>query len=109
MRPSSGIWNRSANYGHDGPVYLSRGQSIGQRLIPMDRDLSFLWEEGLHETLDENKQKVREAGRRAILDWAAETEAKGRTMSTTSRSNGLTRPATSTRCRTCSGTACWPV
>src|SRR5207248_3236221 len=26
---------RTRNYGHDGPVYLSRGQSIGQRLIPM--------------------------------------------------------------------------
>jgi hypothetical protein len=61
---------RTCNYGHEGPVYLSRGQSIGQRLIPMTRDLTFLWEEGAHETLDENKQKVREAGRRAILDWA---------------------------------------
>jgi len=36
----------------------------------MARDLSFLWEEGAHETLDENKQKVRDAGRRAILEWA---------------------------------------
>jgi galactokinase/mevalonate kinase-like predicted kinase len=61
---------RTRNYGHDGPVFLSRGQSIGQRLIPMARDLTFLWEEGAHETLDENKQKVREAGRRAILGWA---------------------------------------
>jgi galactokinase/mevalonate kinase-like predicted kinase len=60
----------SGNYGHDGPVYLSRGRSIGQRLIPMTRDLSFLWEETSHETLDDNKQKVRDAGRRAILDWA---------------------------------------
>ena len=60
----------TGNYGHDGPVYLSRGRSIGQRLIPMTRDLTFLWEETSHETLDENKQKVREAGRRAILDWA---------------------------------------
>jgi hypothetical protein len=58
------------NYGHDGPVFLSRGQSIGQRLIPMARDLTFFWDEGTHETLDENKQKVREAGRRAILEWA---------------------------------------
>ena len=58
------------NYGHDGPVYLSPGRSIGQRLIPMARDLTFLWEEASHETLDENKQKVRDAGRRAILDWA---------------------------------------
>jgi galactokinase/mevalonate kinase-like predicted kinase len=61
---------RTNNYGHDGPVYLSRGRSIGQRLIPMARDLTFLWEEATHETLDENKQKVRDAGRRAILDWA---------------------------------------
>ena len=60
----------TGNYGHDGPVYLSPGRSIGQRLIPMTRDLTFLWEETSHETLDENKQKVREAGRRAILDWA---------------------------------------
>jgi hypothetical protein len=36
----------------------------------MTRDLSFLWEESTHVTLDENKQKVREAGRRAILEWA---------------------------------------
>jgi galactokinase/mevalonate kinase-like predicted kinase len=62
--------NATGNYGHDGPLYLSRGRSIGQRLIPMTRDLTFLWEETSHETLDDNKQKVREAGRRAILDWA---------------------------------------
>ena len=36
----------------------------------MARDLTFLWEEASHETLDDNKQKVRDAGRRAILDWA---------------------------------------
>jgi galactokinase/mevalonate kinase-like predicted kinase len=60
----------TGNYGHDGPVHLSRGQSIGQRLVPMTRDLTFLWEEASHETLDENKQKVREATRRAILEWA---------------------------------------
>lgn len=61
---------RTRNYGHDGPVFLSRGQSIGQRLVPMTRDLTFLWEEATHETLDDNEQKVREAGRRAILEWA---------------------------------------
>ena len=60
----------TANYGHAGPVYLSPGRSIGQRLVPMTRDLTFLWEETSHETLDENKQKVRDASRRAILDWA---------------------------------------
>lgn len=51
-------------------VLLSPGQSIGQRLIPMTRDLAFMWEEQPHEMLDENKQKVREASRKAILDWA---------------------------------------
>jgi hypothetical protein len=63
----------TGNYGHDGPVYLSPGQSIAQRLVPMVRSLSFLWEETAHELLDENKQKVREAGRRAIMDWARAT------------------------------------
>ena len=65
---------QTENYGHDGPVILSRGQSIGQRLVPMARDLTFLWEEGSHEVLDENKQKVRDAGRRAVLDWARSKE-----------------------------------
>jgi hypothetical protein len=65
---------RTHNYAHTGPVHLSRGQSIGQRLIPMVRDLTFLWEDAAHEKLDENKEKVREAGRRAIRDW---TRAKG--------------------------------
>ena len=36
----------------------------------MARDLVFLWEESAHETLQETKQKVREASRRAILEWA---------------------------------------
>ena len=62
--------DRTKNYGHSGPVYLSPGQSIGQRLVPTARSLMFLWEEMAHERLDENKEKVREAGRRAILDWA---------------------------------------
>lgn len=49
---------------------LSRGSSIGHRLIPMVRDLVFLWEEMPQETLDEQKQKVREAVRGALMDWA---------------------------------------
>ncbi len=36
---------RTENYGHRGPVVLSRGMSISQRLVPMTRDLTFLWEE----------------------------------------------------------------
>jgi hypothetical protein len=60
------------NYGYDGPLYLSPGRSIGQRLIPMVRDLVFLWEEMPQETLDEQKQKVRDAVRRAMMEWARE-------------------------------------
>jgi len=60
----------TGRYGHEGPVYLSPGQSIAQRLVPMARDLTFLWDEGAHETLDDNKQKVRDASRQATLQWA---------------------------------------
>jgi len=34
------------------------------------RELSYLWEEASHEKLDDNKEKVRDASRRAILEWA---------------------------------------
>lgn len=50
-------------------VRLSPGQSIAHRLIPTRRDLMFLWEESAQAKLDENKQKVRDASRRAIMDW----------------------------------------
>jgi len=61
-------------FGYEGPLYLSPGRSISQRLIPMVRDLQFLWEEMPQETLDEQKQKVRDAVRQALIDWA---RAKG--------------------------------
>lgn len=60
----------SGNYGYAGPLYLSPGRSISQRLIPMTRDLVFLWEEMPQETLDVQKQKVREAVRAALMEWA---------------------------------------
>lgn len=62
----------NGNYGYDGPLYLSAGRSISQRFVPMVRDLVFLWEEMPQETLDEQKQKVREAVRGALMDWARE-------------------------------------
>jgi hypothetical protein len=61
---------RTANCGYGGPVYLSRGRSIGQRLVPMVRDLVFMWEDQPQEILDEQKQKVRDAARAALMDWA---------------------------------------
>jgi hypothetical protein len=62
--------DRTRNFGYDGPVVLSPGRSIGQRFVPMVRDLVFLWEETPQETLDEQKQKVRDSVRGALMDWA---------------------------------------
>ena len=59
-------------FGFEGPIFLSPGRSIGQRFIPMERDLRFLWEETIQETLDENKQKVQNAVRSALINWARE-------------------------------------
>jgi hypothetical protein len=64
------------NFGYPGHVYLSPGRSIGQRFVPMERDLRFLWEEMPQETLDVNKQKVREAVRRSMINWA-KTKGEG--------------------------------
>ena len=52
------------------PIILSEGRSIAQRMIPMTRDLVFLWEETPQEMLDVQKQKVRDATRCALLEWA---------------------------------------
>lgn len=57
-------------YGYKGSIYLSPGRSIGQRFIPMERDLRFLWEEMPQETLDENKQKVQDSIRESLIGWA---------------------------------------
>ena len=65
---------RTHNYHFDGTVYLSQGKSIGQRFIPTERDLRFLWEEMLQEKLDENKQKVADAFHETLIRWA---EGKG--------------------------------
>jgi UDP-N-acetylglucosamine pyrophosphorylase len=58
------------NFDYAGPIFLSPGRSIGQRFIPMERDLRFLWEETSQEVLDENKQKVQTAVRNALINWA---------------------------------------
>ncbi|RPD45916.1 UTP--glucose-1-phosphate uridylyltransferase [Hymenobacter sediminis] len=60
----------TGNFGYSGPVYLSAGRSIGQRFVPTERDLRFMWEEMPQETLDENKQKVRDAVRGSMIAWA---------------------------------------
>jgi len=70
--PIQAALQRSNNYGYDGPVFLSEGRSIGQRLVPMARDLRFAWEELSQQRLDEQKEKVRENVRAALLQWAAD-------------------------------------
>lgn len=60
----------TGNYGYEGPVYLSRGQSIAHRVYPMERDLRFLWEELPQQKLDEQAQKVQDNLRAAYIEWA---------------------------------------
>lgn len=51
-------------------VRLSPSRAVAQRFLPMVRDLAALWEESAQELLDAEKQKVRDASRRALMDWA---------------------------------------
>jgi hypothetical protein len=60
----------NGRYGYDGPLHLSPGRSIGLRMVPMVRDLRFLWEEMPQQMLDEQKQKVRESARAGLMQWA---------------------------------------
>jgi hypothetical protein len=60
-------------YGQAETVRLSRGRSIGLRLVPMQRDLRFEWEETSQQRLDERAQKMRESLNVALLNWAQET------------------------------------
>ncbi|MBM4016224.1 MAG: UTP--glucose-1-phosphate uridylyltransferase [Planctomycetes bacterium] len=51
-------------------VALSPGRSVGLRLVPMERDLRFLWEESSHQRLDRQQQKLRESAHAALIGWA---------------------------------------
>jgi hypothetical protein len=70
--PIQGHLARLQNYGYPGTVLLSPGCSIGLRLIPMVRDLRFAWEELPQQELDEQKEKVRESLRGALIQWATQ-------------------------------------
>ncbi len=58
------------NYGYEGPFILSAGQSIGLRMVPMERDMRFAWEEMPQQVLDAQAQKMRANGRAALIEWA---------------------------------------
>ena len=61
---------KTRNPGYRGPVLLSPGRSIGLRLVPMVRDLHFAWEETAQQSLDEQKEKMRDSVRMALTEWA---------------------------------------
>lgn len=61
---------RNKNYGYPGPLLLSPGRAIGLRMIPMVRDLQFMWEEMPQQMLDAQQQKVLTSLRRALINWA---------------------------------------
>ena len=58
------------NYNYPGPLMLSPGRTIGLRMVPMERDLRFAWEEMPHQTLDAQAQKVRDGLHAALIHWA---------------------------------------
>ncbi|MBI4874740.1 MAG: UTP--glucose-1-phosphate uridylyltransferase [Acidobacteria bacterium] len=58
------------NYHYPGPLHLSPGRFAGLRMVPMARDLRFAWEEMPQQILDEQKQKVRDSLRAALIGWA---------------------------------------
>lgn len=58
------------NYGYEGPLLLSPGRTVGLRLVPMERDLRFAWEELPQRILDEQQQKAREGLHAALINWA---------------------------------------
>lgn len=68
--PLSEFLAANQNYGFEGALLLSRGASVGLRLVPTARDLRFAWEEMPQQVLDEQQQKVRDSLRAALLRWA---------------------------------------
>lgn len=58
------------NYGFNQTLKLSPGKIVGQRLIPTERELRYLWDEMPQQMLDEQVQKVQESLHNALINWA---------------------------------------
>lgn len=71
--PTQDFLQSVKDYRYPGPLLLSKGQSVGQRMVPTERDLRFAWEELAQQRLDEQQQKVRESERSALINWAKQT------------------------------------
>ncbi|MFN9719232.1 MAG: UTP--glucose-1-phosphate uridylyltransferase, partial [Planctomycetota bacterium] len=54
----------------NGLFRVSRGASVGLRMVPTLRDLQFAWEETSQQVLDVQKEKVRSSLRAALMNWA---------------------------------------
>lgn len=59
-----------ASIGDDAIYRVSRGASVGLRMVPTLRDLQFAWEEMAQQVLDQQKEKVRTSLRAALMNWA---------------------------------------
>jgi UDP-N-acetylglucosamine pyrophosphorylase/galactokinase/mevalonate kinase-like predicted kinase len=68
--PTEQFFQQRDNCSYPGPLLLSPGKAVGLRLVPMVRDLHFLWEEMPQQLLDEQEQKVRDSLRHALANWA---------------------------------------
>lgn len=68
--PTEAYLRSEANYGYQGPLFLSPGRSVGLRLVPMARDLRFAWEETAQQILDAQAQKMRDSLHSALIGWA---------------------------------------
>jgi UDP-N-acetylglucosamine pyrophosphorylase len=75
--PIEEFLRRQNHYGYPGPLLLSPGRAIGLRLVPMERDLRFLWEEMPQQLLDEQAQKVRQSLHTALIAWAKQAGEGG--------------------------------
>jgi UDP-N-acetylglucosamine pyrophosphorylase len=72
--PIENFLARQKNYGYDAPLLMSSGKAIGLRMVPMVRDLRFMWEEMPQQLLDEQAQKVRQSLHAALIGWAQPAE-----------------------------------
>ena len=68
--PTEAFLGHMGNYNYPGSLLLSRGKSVGLRMVPTERDLRFAWEEMPQQMLDEQQQKVRDSLRTALISWA---------------------------------------
>lgn len=71
--PIERVLNSEGAYGYEGPLHLSKGKSVGLRLVPTVRDLRFAWEESPQQLLDIQAQKVRDSVRSALISWAQQS------------------------------------